>query len=950
MKCTAPDPIPNCLLPSVLFFAPTTISDPKEGSLWAFVAALLHPFTSGCHRRRCFTFGLLSLFAAGMTIPLRSQSVGNFCPSGTCDIATPNYINVYWDSSLAQWDSDVAANTTDMAHQHIDDLMDALVHSQYFTNTSIFGSGSVSQYSTTGVSRGPSLSASGCIAAPATLDLAHSQLPTLVNCLLLANPSLNNGQTIFNVFVPPQTAPASPTADFCTKFIGEHDKYGTSVEITFLPTNTACAKSLGALFKTVTHEMVEATTDPVPASPTGWKDGNPGGFYGQEIGDLCQGQSGVSFLYGQVTKYWSDIISGCSSGFLTDVPIVASSSACGTGKNMTFTFSGFFGATPWDLASKKFGNETLYLSLLVAHSGGTWEAGNFEGLPNLPAVNQGKPDQVFLNGVNWTSTQVQAPGFSFGYGITLPTGAVAKVSPGDVITANIFMPDSGQGAAVNITAPSATQLINLVVSPTNFDPWVFVNRQATVSGNVADAQSCGIEEQQVTLSTSGASVTPGQLTTASDGGINATYYAPAVAGTQTVAATTGQGSITSTVNVPVHPIATSIQPAIGPVAGNQKATLTGDGFVVNNTTVAFTGAPASLQKVALKSIQLLTPPSPLPGPDGIADIIATANGLDSLSVPYQYVIPGKPYIEFRPRSCTLNYIVVTVYNDQGKPITVPIQLTASYAAYFDKATSTWVATLNTTSGTLVQVDQGGPFTATNPGPALVDTASFPVLPGPICANVRLIARIDWTIFQRTDPLRPRELNELSISARLGPAARVSVWSASNSLENATNYVSGPTSLAQHVLVSTAGAEMFRSTIHAPMFLTSAGSPSSSLMAAARESPKTETWNVQFVGPAFSICSAESCGPDCDRLPDDLKLTFALPLTSANSDSFHIVHLTTLGGKQAWLEDGSVLFAPAGTSLARVVNRPGIYALVQVVGKETEKVPPRSGESDVDRQR
>lgn len=917
----------------------------------ALPLSITFPPLSGC----CFRLALLLIFAVAPTISGWSQSVGNFCPIGTCDITTPNYINVYWDSSLAQWDSDVAANTTDMAHQHIDDLMDALIQSQYFVNPTTSGSGSLTQYSITSVSRGASLSASGCISAPATLDLAHQDLPTLVNCLLLANPWLNNGLTIFNVFVPPQTAPASPTADFCKKFIGEHDQYGTSVEITFLPTSTSCNSSLGALFKTVTHEMVEGTTDPVPASPTGWKNGVPGSsFYGEEIGDICQNLPGISFLYGTVTLYWSDGFNICSSGFGVSAPSVVGSTACGTGKDMTFTLSGLFGPMPWDLASKKFGDETLYLNLLVAHSAGTWEAGNFEGLPNLPAVNQGKPDQVFLNGVNWTNTQVQVPGFSFGYGTTLATSAVAKVSPGDAITLNIFLPASGQGVSVNITAPSATQVINLAVTPTNFDAWVFVNRQGNVSGVVADSQNCGIEEQQVTLSTSGVSVAPTQVTTASDGSFAATYSAPAVAGTQSVTAAIGQGAITASVNVPVHPIATSILPAIGPVAGNQNATLTGDGFVANSTTVAFSGASATVQNVTLKSINLVTPPSPLPGPDGTADVIATANGLDSLSVPYQYIIPGKPYIEFRPSSCTVYYIVVTVYDAEGNPIIVPIQLTASYPAYFDKATSAWVSTLNTTSGTLVQVDKGGPFTATNPAAALSNSATFPVLPGPICANVRLIGTIDWTIFQRTDLLDPREAEELPIGARLSPAARLSVWSASNSLQNATNYVSGPASLARQIIVSTAGAEMFRSTIHAPMFLTSSGSVTGPLLA-TRENPKSETsrpetWIVQFSGPAFNVRAAEACGKDCDRLPGNVNLTFPLPLVRANSSMFHIVHLTTLDGKPAWLEDGVVQLAPAGRSVARVVNRPGVYALVQVVGTEVQKGPAPGVPADAGRQR
>jgi len=44
---------------------------------------------------------LFSFFA----LSLQSVAVSNFCPSGTCDIAHPIYVNVYWDTSVQQWNS-----------------------------------------------------------------------------------------------------------------------------------------------------------------------------------------------------------------------------------------------------------------------------------------------------------------------------------------------------------------------------------------------------------------------------------------------------------------------------------------------------------------------------------------------------------------------------------------------------------------------------------------------------------------------------------------------------------------------------------------------------------------------------------------------------------------------------------------------------------------------------
>ncbi|MGH7869626.1 MAG: hypothetical protein ACREP9_18860, partial [Candidatus Dormibacteraceae bacterium] len=92
--------------------------------------------------------------ALGLSVVLPSNSafaevgLGNWCPQGTCDIATPNVINVYWDSSLAQWDTDVRAappvggaigtgngtgfGSFQMTHANIDFLTQSLIHSEYF--------------------------------------------------------------------------------------------------------------------------------------------------------------------------------------------------------------------------------------------------------------------------------------------------------------------------------------------------------------------------------------------------------------------------------------------------------------------------------------------------------------------------------------------------------------------------------------------------------------------------------------------------------------------------------------------------------------------------------------------------------------------------------------------------------------------------------------------------
>jgi hypothetical protein len=860
------------------------------------------------------------------------QGLGNFCPIGTCDITNPHYVNVYWDSSLAQWDTDVAATTTDMRHQALDDLTEALVNSQYFAT--------LTQYSVTSVTVGPSISTAGCMAAPSDLDTARSNLGNLANCLLKLYPSLKADNTILNVFVPPQSKPVSLSADFCSKFAGEHGEYGSPVQITFLPTNSACNPSLNALFGTVTHEMTEGTTDPNPPSPTGWKVNNPGDFFGQEVADVCQSLkfSNVPFLFSTPSVYWTNSGSTCVSGFALTPPTITKATSCGTGQAMTLTLTGTFGGVPWDLASKKFGKQTLYLNARINHAGKVWEAGNFEGLPN-DGVNQGKPDVVNFGpgGVTWSPGTITVAGFDGNYGKTMGNGAVAKVSPGDPILVKVALNNTGQFASATINAPGVSQILNLAVTPISPDPYVFVNRKAQVTGMAADAGNCGVQEQTVALMGWQGMVSPGQVGTSSSGAFQADYFAPSVAGTQKVNATLwNNNAVKASVDAPVHPILNAITPNIGPVAGGQKATLSGDGFDPGNTTVDFGGASAKPGTVALQSIQVVTPKSPLGGDgDGIVDVTATVNGLASLAVPYQYIVPGRPYINFKSTNCKTHYIVVTVYDDNAQPVMAPILLTANYQAYFSNGQ--WVSSMNTTTGVWVQVDKGGPFTATNTNKNLSNTASFPVLPGPICYNVKLIAKVDWHIFEKPDFLTPQEVTQINPGERAAIGGKkVVVWTKSANVKDATSYVLGPVGTAGGGLqVRTVGAEQFRGIIHGRIFLSGSGGMKT------ESAPGEQTGNVlevQFVGPAFSIARSGQREDAVAPLGRELRLTFGLPPGQSFSETFHILHLTTLDGQPTWVEDGTAEFFSYGSGVTRGITQTGIYALIHVVGSATETGP------------
>ena len=74
-------------------------------------------YLSACKKRAPFATVLLMLLALAPGSGARA-GVGNFlCTSNSCGVdSTPIYINIYWDSSLDQWDVDVAASSTEMQH------------------------------------------------------------------------------------------------------------------------------------------------------------------------------------------------------------------------------------------------------------------------------------------------------------------------------------------------------------------------------------------------------------------------------------------------------------------------------------------------------------------------------------------------------------------------------------------------------------------------------------------------------------------------------------------------------------------------------------------------------------------------------------------------------------------------------------------------------------------
>lgn len=153
-------------------------------------------------------------------------------------------------------------------------------------------------------------------------------------------------ETIYTVFYPQGTVvtqpnPVSnllPPVQSCQAFTGYHDNVKVAIGDAGAPTNFAyailptCSSSLESLTSVVSHEWIEASTDPFPSGTGAFTiNGGPdAAFYsvdgdhavwallgGGEAGDLCDPEGGAIYVTPtdighRVQRTWSNVLAGAS--------------------------------------------------------------------------------------------------------------------------------------------------------------------------------------------------------------------------------------------------------------------------------------------------------------------------------------------------------------------------------------------------------------------------------------------------------------------------------------------------------------------------------------------------------------------------------------------------------------------------------------------------------------
>jgi hypothetical protein len=887
-----------------------------------------HQPGAGCVRLIAVAFALLLV---SLLHPTPASAVSNFCPSGACDITDPVYVNVYWDDSVDKWDTDVAQSDPGATVARIDTLTTALIHSQYFTD--------MSQYSIASAGVIPSIVANNCGAPPATIDQAFDQMNAFAGCVFGSHPEFIPGKTILNVFLPPQVVPASPTADFCKKYHAHHDQYAypvglvgnqttyVDVQISIIPTNIACNKTIAAMFELTTHEMAEATTDPVPDSATGWKTCCTSSL---EIADQCENTAAkhANFLFGGVSTYYSDATSKCVA-FPASPLTVTSSKVCGSGSRMVITLSGALGdlhsGAPWDLTTTPAAypapasSRTIYLRGAVSGSH-AWPVGNYMGFP-ADIVGFGK---ITWKAVGATPNTIVITGFDSHYGVAAPAGGAATISPGDKITLTISSQDTGLSTKTTVTAPAASnvtglQYLNPQVLVQNGDPSppiYFGDHPTAIIGKLVDTPACAIENVAVTVSSTDPTPTVAQGTSSFDGSFSIPYQLGGHAGKHTVTVTS---PVVAQATVSIHPVADYLSATVGATAGNQPVTLSGAGYAAGVTTVTFRSGANSAQAAVTSvpnsnTVNFLTPASPVNG-GGLLQVVASIDGVESVPLAYRYIVPNQPVLSIVTKpSCPADTtsLKVDAYNADGTNKAEQIALTATSAVFLTNSgpqSSTTVASGG--SAPLKAPVAVVVITATPSGNASAPAVQKFVLGAPGTHCVPIMAQA--TPFQ-IGPIGPVE--SVSLPALVSRDGRSVIWASLATPALATHYV---TSMSAGPVAPTSTTDVEVRDFGSRDLAAAVGAHSSINLSGERGLP-----HLRFLGPGLLLQSKTRQA--ANATVSGLIVSFPLP-RRANPSSYHILLLAP--DAIAWSEQTSSVGDLEGAFVIRApATDHGIYALAE----------------------
>lgn len=235
-------------------------------------------------------------------------------------VSAPRFVNLYWDST---WDAD---NPT-LPKAKIDSITSQLIASPYMAGLAEYGVTSPSF-------AGGFLPSAPCALMPAPrvgfYDPFSVSISGFIECMLnLPNSGIPHGSdVVYNIIIPPNVMESDFwSTNFCTPggadawhFHGVPSNVFSGPPVYTMVFADPTCSPLG-IFESLSHEMVEAVTDPFPV---GISIVPPSGniSFTNEIADFCESSPTMLAVSGGspvvVASYWSNAMQACMTSFCGD--------------------------------------------------------------------------------------------------------------------------------------------------------------------------------------------------------------------------------------------------------------------------------------------------------------------------------------------------------------------------------------------------------------------------------------------------------------------------------------------------------------------------------------------------------------------------------------------------------------------------------------------------------
>jgi len=588
-------------------------------------------------------------------------------------VKNASVINLYMSND---WDHDSAPSApAGETKEALDSWTQALIAGPYFTYAANdYGIG-VPKF------MGGFNNTFGCGIPSPGRQVSNWDVGSFVNCALTSTAfkNLNLTNPLANVFVDPRSMVLDPFNQTCignfSAYHGANQDLSTFLQpYTVIPANPVCLSDFKQMTSDISHEMIEALTD--PAAPFGWVHRSgpldlniPHALKTGEVADICDPDDNgdrqvqnfqLPFAGGLLAVYWSNSLQACVPPPASSNPVISpalpTTSVLEDSNNVSLIISGSgFGAAP----TLPQGLGTIPYFLLVDTSE------NF----NAGSSIDGGGDTVQLRFPSWSDSTVE---------VQIPiqaAGSQGAVYSCDSLNFTIWNPATGASASGTYTLPGPTTagIIDLTEIDSKVTGTVFLTNSFFGPFYTPTKMNLVVNQgnpREIVVGPQGYSIA-----------FSAQATGPQTVQVNTAAPCSGAaGATATTATVTPTPIITKLTPDHGLANGSNNVTISGVGFTNVNAVQFGAQAARSFTVKSDTEIDAVTPAEAA----GYVSVSVGANGTQNQWPPpcntqtcpdllqpspaqYFFFVPGAPVLR-NSQGCGTDWLTISGWYADGTPL------------------------------------------------------------------------------------------------------------------------------------------------------------------------------------------------------------------------------------------------------------------------------------------